>query len=58
MPNSLRGVGSSDGAGTNGSRANEPVPESGVKEDLESYCDSDSGAGVTAPLVITLNLLV
>ena len=51
---STQGVGSSDGTGTSGSRANEPVSESGVKEDLESYSDSDSGAGVTAPLLSLL----
>ena len=51
---STQGVGSSDGTGTSGSRANEPVSESGVKEDLESYSDSHSGAGVTAPLTLTV----
>ena len=41
----------SDGAGTSDSKANEPVPESGVKEGLESYSNSDSGAGITSPLI-------
>ena len=40
-----------DGAGSSDSKANELVPESGVKEGLESYSNSDSGAGITSPLV-------
>ena len=52
------GASTSDGAGTSDSKANEPVPESGVKEGLESYSDSDSGARITSPLMPTYTLRV
>ena len=48
---SNNGIGSSHGTDSSDSKPNELVPESGVEKGLESYSDSDSGAGVTTPLV-------
>ena len=38
-------------AGTSDSRSNVPVPVSGVEEGKKTDSDTDSGAGITSPLV-------
>ena len=49
--NSTFGIDTSDEIDTSDSRAYESVSESGVEEGMESYFDTDSGAGIITPLV-------
>ena len=46
-----------DGTGSSDSKANEPVPESGMDKGLESYPDSDFKSGFHFDLYKVLDLI-